>query len=180
MEIEDFVNGLAITEKMKILESDMGKVQSLIATQCGQITDFEQKIASLQLQIISASVEDLSGLSKQKAKITAAKAESEILLNDLSGRKKDIEAALKKIKDSLQPEILGFLRARRKSFEKEVFDLIQNMVEPKLSGWELFAFESTRRFGFDLNKAFFELPIKIYSPLLSEAVKNVMSPIRYD
>lgn len=168
-ELELYISRLNIFQKRAKFQDDFQKINFLISEEKTKLADIDEKLTAIQEQIASASVDELSTFSKQKASVLSDKAALEILINDLSGRKADIEAALSEIADAVESDIRGFLHTRRIAFEKEITFLVQNGIEPRLAAWNKFA---------STNHSF--LDIKLHSPLVTEAVKNVMAPIRYD
>lgn len=168
-DLDTFIARLAIAGKRAALEAELLQLDTVIFNQCEKVTEQTQQIETLKAKIKVATITDLPGLSSQKATITTGKAESEFLLNDLKARKADIEAALKGIMEKIEIAIREWLQAKRISMEKEIANDVKNLISPKLEGFNNFS--KTKNCC---------LEIKLYSPLVAEACRNMLSPIHYD
>lgn len=174
-ELESFIEGLPIINKQKSLENDFTKIKSLIDAESVKLSEIDKKINDIQKQINLARPDDLPSLSKQKAKINYSRIECMTVLGDLSERKEAIEAELKKIEDSLKPEILRYLRAQTKKYEKQIQQKINTEVEPIIVGWDTYASNTARQLGFGPSR-YVEFKLYIYSPLLEKSCKNTLRP----
>lgn len=177
-EFDLFIATLPSAAKRAALDSDLIKIESLFSTQREKVKECEQEIASLEGKIKAASVEDLPGFSKQKAKIISAREESNVLLKDLTARKNDITAAMENISQSAHGDIRRFLREKTETLAKEIETRLQIEVE-LIKAWQSFIMDSAvrRAGGFNVTDMFWvNYEIKIYAPVVEAACHNVMTP----
>lgn len=172
--LADFVkNDCLVSIELEKQEGRLKKARDIRDPLKEKLEEAALLLAGICERVKIADPAELPDIYRRRVELKSEEAVIEAQLADLSDMVSRIEADMQPLREGLSGEVLGYLRGRAKIYEREVYGIVHDEIEPRIQAWKDFIADACRKHGLGLDRRMGLEKIMFYSPLVLEAVDKM-------